>query len=77
MAQYREDLGRPDLWFGIVQLATYDGADFNTWIPIQEAHRQVVENDPRAVLSAAVDCAGRRDPPQRGGVQVRRPAPGP
>lgn len=55
IAQYREDLGNPDLWFGIVQLATYDGSDHTTWIPIQEAQRQVVEADPRTVLSAAVD----------------------
>jgi len=41
MAQYREDLGNPDLWFGIVQLATYDAEDFTTWLPIQEAHRQI------------------------------------
>lgn len=55
IAQAREDLGNPDLWFGIVQLATYDGSDHTTWIPIQEAQRQVVEADPKAVLAAAVD----------------------
>ncbi len=55
ISQVREDLASPDLWFGIVQLATYDGADYATWIPIQEAQRQVVEEDERTVLSAAID----------------------
>lgn len=55
ISQYREDLGSPGLWFGIVQLATYDSSDYATWIPIQEAQRQVVEADPRTVLSAAID----------------------
>jgi hypothetical protein len=55
MAQYREDLDAPGLRFGIVQLATYDGADLATWIPIQEAHRLVVEADPLAVLAVPID----------------------
>ena len=55
MAQYREDLGNPDLWFGIVQLATYDAEDFTTWLPIQEAHRQIAVEDPHAVMAVAVD----------------------
>ena len=55
LAEYREDLGNPGLLAGIVQLATYDAADLNTWMAIQEAQRQVVVQDPLAVLSAAVD----------------------
>ncbi len=55
VAQYREDLDAPDLFFGIVQLATYEQANLVTWLSIQEAQRQVVEEDPLSVLSAAVD----------------------
>ena len=55
MSQWREDLAEPQLWFGIVQLATYDTADFSTWIPIQEAQREVALEDAHAVLAAAVD----------------------
>ena len=55
MAQYREDLGDPSLWFGIVQLATYQVADYTTWIPIQEAQREVALEDAHAVLAASVD----------------------
>ena len=55
MAQYREDLAHPGLWFGIVQLATYDAANLQTWLPIQEAQRQTVLADPQSVLAAAVD----------------------
>lgn len=55
MDQYREDLANPDLFFGIVQLATYDQANLAQWLTIQEAQRQVVEEDARSVLSAAVD----------------------
>jgi hypothetical protein len=55
MAKYREDLGAPGLRFGIVQLATYADADLATWIPIQEAQRQVVEAEPLAVLAVPID----------------------
>ncbi len=55
MAEYRQDLENPNLVFGIVQLATYAQANLTTWLPIQEAQRQVVEEDPLSVLSAAVD----------------------
>lgn len=55
MAEYREDLGNPGLLFGIVQLATYDASNITQWLAIQEAQREVVEEDPLAVLSAAVD----------------------
>jgi len=55
MEQYREDLDNPSLFFGIVQLATYDFANVSDWLEIQEAQRQVVEEDPLSVLSAAVD----------------------
>ena len=55
MAEYREDLDAPGLRFGIVQLATYADADLATWIPIQEAHRRVVEADPLSVLAVPID----------------------
>ena len=55
MSEYREDLGNPGLWFGIMQLATYDAEDFTTWLPIQEALREVVLEDPLAVLATTVD----------------------
>jgi hypothetical protein len=55
VAKYREDLGAPGLRFGIVQLATYADADLATWIPIQEAQRQVVEAEPLAVLAVPID----------------------
>ena len=55
MAQYREDLSNPQLWYGIVQLATYDASDYATWIPIQEALREVALEDAHAVLAASVD----------------------
>lgn len=55
MAECREDLENPGLVFGIVQLATYGQANLTTWLPIQEAQREVVEEDPLSVLSAAVD----------------------
>jgi hypothetical protein len=55
MTQYREDLAAPGLRFGIVQLATFDGANLATWIPIQEGHRLVVEADPLSVLAVPID----------------------
>ena len=55
IAQYREDLGSPDLPFLLAQLGTYDFADLPTWLPIQEAQRQVVEADPRTALVPTVD----------------------
>ena len=53
--QYHEDLNNVELFIGIVQLATYSTANMTDWMAIQEAQRQVVMEDPLAVLSAAVD----------------------
>ena len=55
MEEYREDLADPGLVFGIVQLATYTQANLSTWIPIQEAQREVVEEDPLSVLAVPID----------------------
>jgi hypothetical protein len=53
---WREDVGDPDLPFILAQLGTYDFSDFNTWLPIQEAERQVVEADPRTAIVTTLDC---------------------
>jgi hypothetical protein len=55
IAQYREDLANPSLYFEIVQLATNYQSNLTNWIAIQEAQRQVVEEDPGTALAVAVD----------------------
>jgi hypothetical protein len=55
ISRYREDLDQPELFVGVVQLATYLYANFMDWLAIQEAQRQVAEEDPMTLLSAAID----------------------
>jgi hypothetical protein len=56
IAGYRDDLGRPDLWFGIVQIATNQfQTDLAAWVGLQEQQRRVAETTPNVVITAAVD----------------------
>jgi hypothetical protein len=56
IARYRVDLGRPDLWFGIVQIATNQlQADVGAWVGLQEQQRRVAETVSNVVITAAVD----------------------
>lgn len=56
IARYREDLGRPDLWFGIVQIATNQlQTDVGAWVGLQEQQRRVAETTSNVVITAAVD----------------------
>ncbi len=54
VANYRNDLAAPNLFFGNVQLATYDQSDYATWLPIQEAQRQQAL-DPLAAVVPTID----------------------
>jgi hypothetical protein len=56
VAQLRQDLDAPDLWFGIVQLATNQlQSDLNAWVDLQEQQRRVAETTANTVICAAVD----------------------
>ncbi len=55
ISQYREDLGDPSLPFFIAQLGTYDFSNLTDWLAIQEAQRQVVEEDAKTALVTTVD----------------------
>ncbi|RMG45169.1 MAG: hypothetical protein D6718_08140 [Acidobacteria bacterium] len=55
VANYRNDLGNPELFFGNCQLATYLYADLPQWVAIQEAQRQQAEADPLSGIAALVD----------------------
>lgn len=54
VAHYRTDLAAPNLFFGNVQLATYDQSDYATWLPIQEAQREQAF-DPLSAVVPAID----------------------
>jgi hypothetical protein len=55
VADYRADLGAPELFFGNCQLATRDEAFLPAWISIQEAQRQQADNDAGSVVIGTVD----------------------
>jgi len=55
VAQLREDLGNPGLYFLNAQLGVYTASDLGQWIAIQEAERQVAAMDDRAALVTTVD----------------------
>lgn len=55
VANARSDLGAPGLVFLCGQLGTYSAANVATWLPVQEAQRDVVAADPAAALATAVD----------------------
>jgi hypothetical protein len=56
IAQYRQDLGAPDLWFGIVQLATNQlTSDLEAWVGLQEQQKRVAETTTNTVITAAID----------------------
>lgn len=56
IAQLRQDLNAPDLWFGIVQLATNQlTSDLEAWVALQEQQKRVAETTSNTVIAAAVD----------------------
>jgi sialate O-acetylesterase len=55
VANFRSDLGRPDLFFGNCQLATYLQADLDTWIPLQDAQRLHAAEDALTIIVALID----------------------
>ncbi|MEE4300061.1 MAG: sialate O-acetylesterase, partial [Pseudomonadales bacterium] len=56
VAQYRADLGNPDLYFGNCQLATYAlQLDLDPWVAIQEAQRQQAGADALSVVVPLID----------------------
>jgi sialate O-acetylesterase len=55
LANWRNDLAAPLLYFGNCQLANYQQADFETWLPIQEAQRRFALEEPRSAVIALVD----------------------
>ncbi len=55
LAQAREDLATPALVLLTGQLGTYDAATPASWLPIQEAQRQVAEAEPLSGLVPAID----------------------
>ncbi|GAB4223740.1 MAG: hypothetical protein Kow0062_24430 [Acidobacteriota bacterium] len=55
VANFRADLGNPELYFGNCQLATYLYADLDGWNAIQEAQRRQAAADPLSVVVALVD----------------------
>ncbi|HEX6851450.1 MAG TPA: sialate O-acetylesterase [Candidatus Polarisedimenticolaceae bacterium] len=56
IAQIRQDLNAPDLWFGIVQLATNQlTSDLEAWVDLQEQQKRVAETTANTVITAAVD----------------------
>lgn len=61
VANYRGDLGDPDLYFANVQLATYQFANLDSWLKIQEAQRQQAEADALTTIVAAADLTRNDD----------------
>ncbi len=57
VADFRSDLGNPELYFGNCQLATYIYADLEGWLAIQEAQRRQAESDPLSVVVGLVDLS--------------------
>jgi hypothetical protein len=55
VAHFRTDLDHPGLFFGNCQLATYDYANLDDWMKIQEAQRQQALADPGATVVGLVD----------------------
>ncbi|MFN7967559.1 MAG: sialate O-acetylesterase [Acidobacteriota bacterium] len=55
VAQWRSDLSAPDLFFGNCQLANYQDANFDTWIPIQEAQRRFALEELESSVVGLVD----------------------
>ena len=56
ISQLKQDLNAPELWFGIVQIATNQlQSDLNAWVDLQEQQRRVAETTPNTVIAAAVD----------------------
>ncbi|MBD3868551.1 MAG: hypothetical protein IFK94_10550 [Acidobacteria bacterium] len=56
IAQYREDLGNPDLWVLQAQLGTYQfQTDLEAWLSIQEAQRRVAAADPGTAVIPTAD----------------------
>ncbi|ANM31801.1 hypothetical protein ABI59_22915 [Acidobacteria bacterium Mor1] len=55
VADYRSDLGAPNLYFGSCQLATTQFTDQDAWVQISEALRQQAVADPLSVVAATMD----------------------
>ena len=55
IADVREDYGDPNLPFIAAQLATYSGQLFDELLSIQEAQRQVADEDPNTRLATTID----------------------
>lgn len=55
VANFRADLGNPQLFFGNCQLATWNDSTYQTWMEIQEAQREYALTDPQSVVIAILD----------------------
>jgi hypothetical protein len=60
VADYRSDLGNPELFFGNIQLTTYQNSVIGAWLAIQEAQRAQAADDPLSVAVSSIDIE-RRD----------------
>ena len=74
---WREWWGRPDMFFGIVQLPNYMKAATNPtgsyWAKLRESQRQVALNTPNVGLAVTIDLGEENDihPPQKSAVARR------